>query len=138
MTLAQNFFGKGETDDHVNAKEILTLFCIAQSRPIASGNFLIDNLNLTARSSEGHIHVGGTVTHTAHALGLTIKISHMTTYCSHTLINLNHCLERGLIRRIFFSPDNYRLLIDDETSITLDYRILHGQVSITRRIGHTL
>lgn len=39
------------------------LFCTTQSCPVASGNFLIDNLNFTARSSEGPIHVGGTVTH---------------------------------------------------------------------------
>lgn len=75
----------------------------------------MDNLNLTARSSGGLIHVGGTVTHIAHALGLTTKIYHLTAYCSHTLIDLNHCLERNLIRRLFFSPDNYKLLIDDET-----------------------
>lgn len=114
MTLIQTFFGKGETDDHVSAEEILMLFCTVQSRPIASGNFLIDNLNMTARSSVGLIHVGRTVTHIAHALGLKTKISHLTTYCSHTLIDLNHFLERGLIRRIFFSPDNYKLLTDDE------------------------
>lgn len=82
MILAQTFFGKGETDDHVNAEEILMLFCTVHSRPIASGNFLMDNLNFTARSSKGLIHVEGTVTHITHALGLTTKISHLTAYCS--------------------------------------------------------
>lgn len=52
------------------------LFCTIQSRPVASGNFLIDNLNLTSRSSKGPILVEGTVTHIAYALGLIRKLSH--------------------------------------------------------------
>lgn len=114
MILAQTFFGKGKTNDHVNAEEILMLFCTAQSHLIAIGNFLRDNLNLTARSSEGPIHVRGIMTHIAHALGPTTKISHMTAYCIHTLIDPYHYLERDLIRRIFFSIGSYKLLIDDE------------------------
>lgn len=63
------------------------LFCTTHSCPVASGNFLIDNLNLIAISSKGLIHVRGTITHMAYALGLIKKLSHLTAYYGCALIN---------------------------------------------------
>lgn len=57
MILAQTFFGRSETDELVSTEEIFFLFCITQSRPIESGTFLIENLELTSKSTEGPIHV---------------------------------------------------------------------------------
>lgn len=91
------------------------LFCTTQSRPITYGNFLIDNLNLTSRFSEGPIHVGGTVTHIAYALGLFSKLSYLFTHYGYTLINLDDFLDCGLMRGVYFSPAHYKLLIDNET-----------------------
>lgn len=136
MILAQTFFGKSEIDDHVSAKEIFMLFCTTQSRPVASRNFLIDNLNLTSKSSEGPIHVGGTMTHITYALGIIIKLSHLTAYCGYTLIDLNHCLDRGLVRVVFFSPFHYRLLKDNE--IMHYFGLPHPTRTniITKKVGH--
>lgn len=108
IILTHTFFGKSETDEHVSAEEISMLFCTTQSRPIASGNFLIDNLNLTVRSSEGPIHVGGTVTRIAYSLGLFRKLSHLTSHYGYTLIDLDHYLDRGLVMRVYFSPTHYK------------------------------
>ena len=99
MILAHTFVGKSDIDTHVSAEEILFLFYITQSRPVASGNFLIDNLNLTTNSSEGLIHVGGTVSHIASALGLDRKLVHMTSFCGYTLMDATFCLDNGLMRR---------------------------------------
>lgn len=113
MILARTFFGKSETDDHVSAEEIFMLFCTTLSRLIASVNFLINNLNLTSRSPEGPIYVGGTVTRIAYALGLFSKLSHLTDHCGYTLIDLDHCLDCGLMRGVYFSHAYYKLLIDN-------------------------
>lgn len=115
MILAHTFLGKSDIDTHVSAKEILFLFCITQSRPGASGNFLIDNLNLTTKFSEEPIHVGGTVTHIASALGLDRKLVHLTSYCVYTLMDVTFCLDCGLMRRDSFNRNQYKLLINHET-----------------------
>lgn len=39
MILAHTFLGKSDIDTHVSAEEILFLFCITQSLPVASGVF---------------------------------------------------------------------------------------------------
>lgn len=70
MILAHTFFGRSVSDEPVSAKEIFFFFCNTQSYPVDSGTFLIENLELTAKSTEGPIHVGGTVTHIAYAQGL--------------------------------------------------------------------
>lgn len=83
MILAHTFLGKSDIDTHVSVEEILFLFCITQSCPVASRNFLIDNLNLTTNSSEGLIHVGGIVSHIASSLGLDRKLVHLTSFCGY-------------------------------------------------------
>ena len=82
---------------------------------MACGNFLLWNLSLTAKSSEGIIHVGGTVTQIASALGLTSKLLHLTSYCGYTMMDIDFFLDHGLIRRVSFNPNQFRLLIDNET-----------------------
>ena len=113
--LAHTFLGKNDTDTHVSAEEIFFLFCTTQSCPVACGNFLLWNLHLTASSSEGIIHVGGTVTQIASALGLDSKLLHLTSFCGYTLMDIDFCLDRGLMRRGSFNPNMFRLLIDNET-----------------------
>lgn len=115
MILAHTFLGKSDIDTHISVEEILFLFCTTQSHPVASGNFLIDNLNLTANSSEGLIHVGGTVSHITSALGLDRKLVHPTSYCGYTLMDATFCLDHGLMRRDSFNPNQYKLLINHET-----------------------
>lgn len=136
MILAQTFFGKSETDEHVSAEEIFMLFCTTQSRPVASRNFLIDNLNLTVRSSEGPIHVGEIVTHITYTLSLISKLSHLISCSGCTLIDLNHCLDCGLVRRVFFSLVHYKLMIDNETIHYFGLPQASKQMSITKKIGN--
>ena len=114
MILAHTFLGKADFDIHVSEEEIFFLFCANQSRPVACGSFLLDNLGCTARSFEGIIHVGGTVTQIATALGLTSKLLHLTPYCGYTTLDIDFCLDRGLMRRAFFLDGQYKLLIDGE------------------------
>lgn len=115
MILAHTFLGKSDIDTHVSAEEVLFLFCITQSCPVASGNFLIDNLNLTANSSEGLIHVGGTVSHIASALGLDRRLVHLNSLCGYTLMDVTLCIDCGLMRRDSLNPNQYKLLISHET-----------------------
>lgn len=115
MILVHNFIGKSDIDTDVSAEEILFLFCITQSYPVASGDFLIDNLNLTAKSSEGLIHMGGIVTHIAFSLGLDRKLVHLNYYCGYTLMDVTFCLDRGLMRINSFNPNQHKLLINHET-----------------------
>lgn len=115
MILAHTSLEKSDIDTHVSVEEILFLFCITQSRPVASGNFLIDNLNLTAKYFEGLIHVGGIVTHIASALGLDRILVHLTSYCGYTLMDVTLCLDCGLMRRASFNLNQYKLLINHET-----------------------
>ena len=115
MVIAHTFLGKADTDTHVSEEEIFFLYCATQSRPVACGNFLLWNLMMTSKSAEGILHVGGTVTQIASALGHTSKLSHLTSYCGYTTMDIDFYLDRGLMRRVYFNPNQYRLLIDNET-----------------------
>lgn len=114
MMLAQTFFGRSENREPVSAEEIFFLFCITQSRPVESATFLIENLEHIALSTVGPIHVGGTITHIAYALSLLNQLSHLVPYYGYTLIYLDHCIDLGLVRRVFFSTEHYKLLINNE------------------------
>ena len=59
--------------------------------------------------------MGGTVTHIAYALGLLKQLSHLVPYCGYTLIDINHCLDRGLVRRVYISTKQYKHLINNQT-----------------------
>lgn len=115
MILAHTFLGNSDIDTHVSAEEILFLFYITQSRPVASRNFLIGNLNLIASSSEWLIHVGGTVSHIAYAQSLHRKLVHLTPLCGYTLMDATFYLDCGLMRRDFLNPNQYKLMINHET-----------------------
>lgn len=115
MILTHSFLGKSDIDTHVSVEEILFLFCISQSCPVTYGKFLIDNLNLTTNSSKGIIHVGGTVSHIASAIGLDRKLVHLTSFCGYTLMDATFYLDCGLMRRDSFNPNQYKLLINHKT-----------------------
>ena len=115
MILAHTFLGKADVDVHVSEEEIFFLLCVKQSHPVACGNFLLWNLGLSAKSTKGIIHVGGMVTQITYALGLTSKLLHLTSYCGYTVMDIDFFLYRGLIRRVSFNPNQFRLLIDNET-----------------------
>jgi hypothetical protein len=115
MIIAHTFLGKSDPDTRVSAEEIFFMYCTTQSRPVDCGAFLIESLYLNARSAVSPIHVGSTVTHIASALGLDRRLFHLTSYCSYTLMDIDFCLDRGLMRRSSFQPDQYRLLIEGET-----------------------
>jgi hypothetical protein len=115
MIIAHTFLGKSDTDTHVSAEEIFFMYCTTQSRPVACGDFLIESLYLNARSAASPIHVGSMVTHIASALGLDRRLFHLTSYCSYTLMDIDFCLDRGLMRRSSFHLGQYRLLIEGET-----------------------
>lgn len=114
MILAHSFLGFPETETLLSEEEIFLLFCATQSRPVACGNFLLKGLASVARSSVGIIHVGGIVTQIATALGLSRKLLHLRTFCCYTTLDIDFCLDRGLMRRASFEPNMFRLLIDGE------------------------
>ena len=93
---------------------MLFIFCTSQSRSIANGNFLIESLHTAARFFEGSIHAHGNVTQIASALGLVRKLYHLTSYCGSSFMEIDFCLDHGLIRRVSFHPHQYRLLINEE------------------------
>ncbi|XP_058723398.1 uncharacterized protein LOC131595132 [Vicia villosa] len=118
MILCHTFFGRSYVDHLVTAEEVLFLYYASQSRPIASGGFLIESLDQTAQSTAGFIHSEGNVTQIASALGLDRMLFQLTPYCGYTFLDLDFCMDRGLMRRASFHPYQYRLLIDDRTVYT--------------------
>lgn len=83
---------------------------------MACGKFLLCGLSSVAGSSEGIIHVGGIITQIATALGLSHKLFHLRTFYGYTTMDIDFCLDRGLMRRSSFNPRQFRLLIDSETT----------------------
>ncbi|KAI5443202.1 hypothetical protein KIW84_012023 [Lathyrus oleraceus] len=114
MILAHSFLGRPDVETLLSEKEIFLLFCASQSRPVGCGNFLLCSLNGVSRSTEGVIHVGGIITQIAVTLGLSRKLLHLRTYCGYTTMDIDFCLTRGLMRRAFFHPCQFRLLVDNE------------------------
>ncbi|KAI5441730.1 hypothetical protein KIW84_010975 [Lathyrus oleraceus] len=110
MIIAHTFLGKSDPDIHVSVKEIFFMYCTTQSRPVDCRAFLIESLYLNARSAMSPIHVGSMVTHIASSLGLDRRLFHLTSYCSYTLMDIDFCLDRGLMRRSSFQLDQYRAL----------------------------
>ena len=56
------------------------------------------------------------MTHIASTLDLDNKLSHLTSYTGYTLMDIDLCLYHGLMKRVSFDPNQYRLLIDNETN----------------------
>lgn len=46
-----------------------------------------------------NIYVGSMVTHIAIALGLRNQVAHLEPFCGCNLINIEHCLNRGLVMK---------------------------------------
>lgn len=104
MILAHSFLGRPDAETLLSEGEIFLLLCTSQSRHVACGNFLLYGLSSVARSSEGIIHVGGIVTQISTALGLSRKLLNLRTFCGYTTMDINFCLDRGLMRRAYFNP----------------------------------
>lgn len=49
------------------------------------------------------------VTHIAIALGLRNRVTHLEPFCGYNLINIEHCLNRGLVRQE--GLDTYKILV---------------------------
>ena len=75
---------------------------------------MLYSLSGVSRSTEGVINVGRIITQIAVALGLSRKLSHLRIYCGYTTMDIDFCLTRGLMRRAFFHPCQFRLLVDNE------------------------
>lgn len=116
MILAQTFFGRSEGREPISADKLLFLCCVSESEPVESGTFLIVNLDGVARSTEGPIHAGGTVTQRAYALKIQNQLSHLAPYCGFTLLDIEYCLDHGLVRRVYFRINEYKLLINNEVA----------------------
>lgn len=59
---------------------------------------------MTAISIEGFLHAGGNVTQIVFALGLDSRLLQLTPYCGSTQIDLDFCMDRGLMKRASFLP----------------------------------
>lgn len=98
MVVAQTFFGKAENIGQVSKEEVYFMFNVFQSRPINSEAFLLACLDKVANSIIGNIYVGVTVTHIALALGLRNQVARLTPIYGYNLLDLDHCINRGLVR----------------------------------------
>lgn len=67
-----------------------------------------------SRSPTGPIHVGGVVAQIAHTIKLQNKLTHLIPYCGFSLLDLNHYLEKGMVRQAYFKVNEYKLLINHE------------------------
>lgn len=106
---AQTFLGKAKNIGVVSKEEFFLIFSIFQSRSEHSIAFLTENLaKITAQVVE-NIHVGGMITHIAIALGLRNQVRHLEPLCGYNLINIEHCINRGLVRQE--GPNTYKILV---------------------------
>lgn len=94
MVATQPFFGKVENIGPISKEEVFLLFSIFQSHSVHS----VEN-----------IYVIGMVTHIAIALGLRNKVAHLEPFYSYNLINIERCLNRGLVRQE--GSNTYKILV---------------------------
>lgn len=114
MILAQTFFGRSEGSKPISAEELFFLCRVVESELVEFWTFLIANLEGVDRSTKGPIHVGGTVPLISYALNLKNQLSHLVPYCGFTLIDIEYCLDHGLVRRVYFRINEYKLLFNNE------------------------
>lgn len=60
--------------------------------------FLLANLDTTTKSTRGDIFAGGVVISIALDLGLYNQVAHLVTLEGHTLLDIDHFLNRQLVR----------------------------------------
>ena len=60
------------------------------------------------------MHVGGKVTHIAYAICLRNKLTHLVPHIGFTLLDMDHCLEKGMVRWVYFRINEYKILINNE------------------------
>lgn len=107
MVATQTFFGKAENIGPVSKEEVFLIFSIFQSRSVHSSAFLIAGLTKIVAQNVENIYVGGMVTHIAIALGLHNRVTHLEPLYGYNLINIEHFLNRGLVREE--GPDTYKI-----------------------------
>lgn len=112
MVLAQTFFGRCENMELVSKEDLFIIFSVFQSRPINSAAFLLSSLDKIANSTRGYILVGGKITHIALALGLNNQIENLVLIHGHNLIDIEHCLNKSLVRRE--GSNEFKILIGRE------------------------
>ena len=85
------------------------MFSIFQSRSVHSTAFLMEGLAKVATQVVENIYVDGMVSHISIALGLHNRVAHLEPLCGYNLINIEHCLNRGLVRQE--GPNTYKILV---------------------------
>lgn len=88
------------------------MFSVFQSRPIHSTSLLYANLNNIANSIRGYIHVGEIATSVAIDVELLNQVTHLTHMQEFTLIDINHYINRQLMRAR--TPNEFNLLIHNK------------------------
>lgn len=109
MVTAQTFYGKAENNGSMSRDGMNFIFSIFKCRPINSADFLLDGLDRVENEKVENIYMGGTVTHISIALGLRNQVAHLTPWCGYGLLVIDHCLNRGLVRRE--GLDKYKIVI---------------------------
>lgn len=109
MVVAQIFFRKEENVGPISKEEMFIMFSVFQSRPINFAAFLLACLDNVDNSITRNIYVGGTVTHIALTLGLYNQVAYLAHIYGYNLLDLDHCLNRGLVRRE--GPNEFKILI---------------------------
>lgn len=112
MVLTQTFFGRSENTDTITKEELFIMFSVFQSRPINSTTFLFANLDKISQSTQGPILVGEIATSITFVVGLQNQVAHLVPVRSHNLIDINHFLNKALIR--VRGPNEYQLLINND------------------------
>lgn len=93
----------------VSKEEVFLMFIIFQSRSVHSVAFLKAGLAKVATQVVENIYVGGTVTHIVIALGLRNRVAHLEPLCGYNLIDIEHCLNRGLVKQE--RSDTFKILV---------------------------
>lgn len=109
MVAAQTFFRKTENIGPVSKEEVFLIFSIFQSRSVHSDDFLMACLAKIVAQVVENFYVGGMVTHISIALGIRSRVAHLEPLCGYNLINIEHDLNRGLVRQE--RPNTYKILV---------------------------
>lgn len=88
------------------------MFSVFQSHPINFVAFLLVGLDRVSNQTIENIYVSGIVTYITLALGLRNQVAHLTPMCRQNLLNIDQCLNRGLVRRN--GPNEFKIVIISE------------------------
>lgn len=78
--LAHTLFGKEENITSVSRDELFIMYYASQGRPVNVVTFMLENLDIISRETQGTIFIGGLVTMIADAIGLRHPINHIHAF----------------------------------------------------------